>query len=117
MQASDLLLRFALGGTMVAALAAFAETLKPKTFAGLFSAAPTIAAVSLGLAFAHFGPSYFARQASAMMCGGLALVAYSCLCVWTTRRESLPVWAGALLNWLAWFAVAVVAWRFLLRLR
>ncbi len=116
MQFWDLVSRFALGGSMVSAFAALAETLKPKTFSGLFAAAPTVAVSSLALAFHRFGSSYVAHQARAMICGGLALVVYGCLCVWTTRRRSLPVWLGALLNWLAWFAVAGAGWACLSRL-
>jgi hypothetical protein len=37
---SDLLLRGLIGGTMVSALAVVADVVKPKSFAGLFGAAP-----------------------------------------------------------------------------
>lgn len=105
-----LAVRFVLGGFVVAAFAALAEVFKPKTFSGTFAGAPTVAAVSLAFAFHGQGSVQVGRLARAMMCGGVALLSYGCLCVWTTQRRRLPVWLGALLNWAAWFAIAFVAW-------
>jgi len=44
------ILRFLIGGAVVCLFAALGDALKPKSFAGLFSAAPSIALASLGLA-------------------------------------------------------------------
>lgn len=112
-EVGTLAVRFALGGSVVAAFAALAEAFKPKTFSGTFAGAPTVAVVSLAFAFHEHGTAHVGRLARAMICGGFALLSYSCLCVWTTQRRTLPVWLGALLNWAAWFAIAFVAWCFL----
>jgi hypothetical protein len=44
----QLLFRFAVGGIMVALFAFLADLLKPKSFAGLFGAAPSVALATLG---------------------------------------------------------------------
>jgi hypothetical protein len=112
----DLAFRFALGGSVVAAFAALAEVFKPKTFSGTFAAAPTVAAISLAFAFRAHGSDYVGQLARAMTLGGFALFVYGCLCVRSTKQRSLPVWAGAVLNWAAWFVIALVAWTVLTRL-
>lgn len=106
----ELLVRFLIGGGVVAAFATIAEGLKPKTFAGLFGAAPSVAIASLALSFAEKGPAYVATQMSGMMVGALALTVYGCLCVFATKRSQIAVWLGAALGWLAWLAVALTIW-------
>lgn len=108
--------RFALGGSVVTSFAALAEIFKPKTFSGTFAAAPAVAIVSLAFAFDDHGSDEVGRLTQAMLCGGFALLVYGCLCVWTTQRRALPVWAGALFNWAAWFAIAFAAWCVLRRI-
>jgi hypothetical protein len=51
----DLILRFVIGGIVVSAFAALGDVLKPKSFAGLFGAAPSIALATLGLTIAANG--------------------------------------------------------------
>ena len=45
----EILLRFIIGGVVVSIFAALGEVLRPKSFAGLFGAAPSIALATLGL--------------------------------------------------------------------
>jgi hypothetical protein len=47
----DYLLRFAAGGLIVSAFAVLGDVLRPKSFAGLFGAAPSVALATLSLAF------------------------------------------------------------------
>ena len=54
---SDLVVRFLIGGAVVSVLS---DPFKPKTFAGLFGAAPSVAHASLGLSVLHEGASAFA---------------------------------------------------------
>src|SRR5262249_33578061 len=48
--------------------------------------------------------------AQSMLPGSVALLVCSAACVATTRRRELPVWAGAVLAWGAWGAVAFGLW-------
>lgn len=95
---------------MVSAFATIAEGLQPKTFAGLFGAAPSVALASLALAFHQNGAAYVATEALGMLAGGGALIVYGCLCVFATKRRSIPVWLGAALSWAAWLAAALGPW-------
>ena len=44
---SQILIRFIIGGMIVSAFAIIGDVLKPKTFAGLFGAAPSVALATL----------------------------------------------------------------------
>ena len=48
---SELAIRFVLGGLIVSAFAVIGDMLHPKSFAGIFGAAPSVALASLGLTF------------------------------------------------------------------
>jgi hypothetical protein len=49
---SQILIRFFVGGAVVSAFAILGDLLKPKSFAGLFGAAPSVALATLGLTVA-----------------------------------------------------------------
>src|SRR4051812_28566764 len=96
-----------LGGVLVSAFAAFGSCFKPKSFAGLFGAAPPIALVSLSIAFAAHGPIHVALLGRSMLLGALALAAYSAACVVLVSVRQFPVALSAALAWGAWGAVAM----------
>ena len=102
----DLVVRFLLGGAIVSVFSVLGEMFKPKTFSGLFGAAPSVAIASLGLAFHKHGGAYVQTEARSMIVGGIALLIYAAVCVALVKREHLPVWLGAMLAWVAWVAVA-----------
>jgi hypothetical protein len=109
----DLILRFVIGGIVACAFAALGDVLKPKSFAGLFGAAPSIALATLGLTIAANGKSYAATEARSMMAGALAFFLYAYVCSWLMLRRKLkamPVTLSALGLWLVgaisiWFLV------------
>ena len=107
MGACGVLMRFVLGGLVVSFFAAAGGAFKPKTFAGLFGAAPTVALASLGLAYHEHGPAYVSKLGHSMLLGGLALLVYSACCVLLIRLSALPVALGAVLAWSSWAAVTV----------
>src|SRR5207237_1333606 len=76
---SDLMLRFILGGLIVSAFSVVGDVLKPKSVAGIFGAAPSMALVTLGLAFLRLGSTQVAVQARSMVAGAVALGCYSWL--------------------------------------
>jgi hypothetical protein len=64
---SEILIRFFIGGAVVSAFVNVSDLLKPKSFAGLFGAAPSVALATLGLTAAREGASYAATEARSMM--------------------------------------------------
>jgi hypothetical protein len=95
--------RFLIGGLAVSAFALLGDLLRPKSFAGLFGAAPSVALATLGMALWQHGASYAAAQSQAMMWGALALLAYSiivCHLLMRRRWNALPATIAALTVWL-----------------
>ncbi|HZR79870.1 MAG TPA: hypothetical protein VFD92_02150 [Candidatus Binatia bacterium] len=105
----DLALRFFLGGLIVSLFAVVGEVFKPKSFAGLFGAAPSVAIATLALAYAKQGPDYVATEARSMLLASFAFAAYSAACAALIRRVAMPAWLGATLAWSVWGAVAFAA--------
>ena len=68
----QILIRFLVGGAVVTAFAAMGDVLRPKSFAGLFGAAPSVALATLGLTIATEGASYAATESRSMIAGSLA---------------------------------------------
>ena len=110
----ELAARFVLGGAIVSAFAMLGTVFKPKTFAGLFSAAPSVGIATLGMAFAQKGADYAGIEARAMVCGTLGMLGYCATCIALAKAHRVPVWLAAGVAWLTWFAVALAAlwvWR------
>lgn len=106
----EMAIRFALGGIIVSLFAAFGEVLKPKTFAGMFGAAPSVAIATLALAFTNEGASFAAQECRMMILGGVGLLAYSTACAALVRRSTVPVWLVAGVCWTIWLAVSFGLW-------
>jgi hypothetical protein len=102
----EVLIRFALGGAIVSAFSVTGELFKPKTFGGLFGAAPSVAIASLALALGDHGAAYARTEARSMVIGAVALLVYSAACAALAKRHDAPVWLGAGLSWAVWFGVA-----------
>jgi hypothetical protein len=107
----ELALRFAVGGIIVSLFAVAGEMFEPKTFAGIFGAAPSVAIVTLTLAYLKEDKTYVAVESGSMVIGCVALLVYSAAAVATTKR--LPVWLGAVLAWGVWGAIAFAGWEVL----
>jgi hypothetical protein len=110
---SDYLVRFLIGGAVVSAFAMLGDVLRPKSFAGLFGAAPSVALATLGIAIYQHGESYAAVQTRSMMAGAVALAVYSvvvCQLLMRARMRALPATLMSLVVWLtASFALWSVA--------
>lgn len=112
---SEFLLRFLIGGVIVSAFSALGDLFSPKSFAGLFGAAPSVALATLGLTVAKHGGAYAAVEGRSLVAGAAALFVYSQLTSWLLMRPKwrcLPA-AGAAL--LLWFGVAFGLWSLWLR--
>lgn len=100
---SQLLVRFLIGGVVVSAFALLGALFKPKSFAGLFGAAPSVALATLGLTATTEGARYAATEARSMMAGAIAFFAYASLVSWLIMRyrlKALAVTAGSIPLWL-----------------
>lgn len=106
----EMLIRFVVGGLVVSAFAILGDLFKPKSFAGLFGAAPSVALATLGLTIATKGAHYTADEARSMLGGAIALFVYaSCVSFVMMRWKAKALWvtAGILP---VWFAAAFAVW-------
>src|SRR5437879_4341051 len=104
---TEYLLRFIVGGLVVSAFAVLGDVLRPKSFAGLFGAAPSIALATLGLALWKEGGDYVSIEGRSMMLGALALAAYSLLVCQLLKRLRWSALAATTAAILLWLVVAV----------
>lgn len=107
---TQIVIRFLIGGAVVSLFALIGDILKPKSFAGLFGAAPSVALATLGLTISSEGASYASVEARSMMAGAAAFFIYaSCVsCVLMRyRMKALPVTMMAMPIWfVVVFAIA-----------
>ena len=69
----EYLVRFLVGGIVVSAFAVLSDVLRPKSFAGLFGAAPSLALATLSLALWKEGGAYVSVEGRSMILGAVAL--------------------------------------------
>ncbi|MBR0750927.1 DUF3147 family protein [Bradyrhizobium jicamae] len=99
--------RFLIGGAVVSCFALLGDLLRPKSFAGLFGAAPSVAIATLGLAFWKHGGDYAATEARSMILGAVALAAYSFIVCQLLMRADLSASKSTVSALVVWIAVAV----------
>ena len=104
---TEYVVRFIVGGVAVSAFAVLGDMLRPKSFAGLFSAAPSIALATLGIALYQHGASYADAQSRAMVAGAIALVVYSVVVCHLLVRTRLRAAPATLLSLIVWLALAL----------
>lgn len=102
---ADTAIRFAIGGSLVALFAVLADAFKPKSFSGLFAAAPSVALGSLILATRSHGAAYATIEARCMAVGAVAFIAYASAVGRTLHMRGGRPWAVALSCLLVWVAV------------
>jgi hypothetical protein len=92
----EIVVRFIAGGFIISVFALIGDVLKPKTFAGLFGAAPSVALVTLFL-------------------GALAFLIYASSVSYLLMRKKYPALFAAVPLLLLWLGVAVGLWSSLLK--
>lgn len=92
------------GGVLVSVFAALAETLSPKRFAGVFSAAPSVALAGLLVSVGFKGSEDARRACVGMVSGGVAFVLYASIVPFMMRRAGVIKGSAAAV--LVWAAVA-----------
>jgi hypothetical protein len=112
---TDLLLRFLIGGVVISLFAILGDIFRPKSFAGLFGAAPSIALATLGLTIHHNGKLYAAVETRSMIAGAIAMAAYAATSSWVLFRFKPPALAVTLALLPLWFAISFCIWHLCLR--
>ncbi len=111
----QLIFRFIAGGVLVAAFASLGDIFKPKSFAGLFGAAPSVALATLTLTIFTEGAAYAALEARSMIAGAAGFFAYACCVTWLMFRYKPSAMLATSLLLVVWFATAFGLWLLWLR--
>jgi hypothetical protein len=96
------------GGAFVLTFAALAQMIAPKQFAGVLSAAPSVALGSLLVTFAFKGAGDVAVSATGMAVGAVAFTAYCVVVVPLIGRWG--PWRGSVAALGVWGAVAAAGY-------
>jgi hypothetical protein len=111
----ELVERFFLGGLIVSAFAVVGDVLRPKGFAGLFGAAPSVALATLSLTLLTEGKPYVALEARSMIIGAVAFLAYALACVYFMVRRHVRVATTTISMLSVWGFCAFGLWWAILR--
>jgi hypothetical protein len=111
----EILLRFVIGGVVVSSFAILGDLFKPKSFAGLFGAAPSVALATLGLAVASDGRWYAATEARSMIVGSVAFFVYASWVSWLMMRHKWKAMAVTASSIFVWLGTAFGLWYVCLR--
>jgi hypothetical protein len=99
-------LRFLAGAIAVSAFATLGDMLRPKSFAGLFGAAPSIALATLLISLVRKGAPFVAVEGRSMIVGAFALAAYSWVVCVLLKKFLLSSRAATMAALVVWFAAA-----------
>jgi uncharacterized membrane protein (GlpM family) len=101
------------GGLFVVAFALLGAALDPKRFAGLFSAAPSVALANLSVTIVDKGPRDARQSAIGMLVGAAALVVFCLVARRSVERFKAAI--GSAVACAAWLVVAVAGYLVVLR--
>jgi hypothetical protein len=107
---SEFVIRFLVGGCAVSVFALLGDLFKPKSFAGLFGSAPSVALASLGLAAGKNGPSFASTEARFMIIGAVALFVYTSLVSYFLARPRRKALTASLAAAPSWFLISFGLW-------
>jgi hypothetical protein len=99
-----LAVRGLIGGTFVVLLAVAGELLRPKSFGGIFAAAPSVALASLAVTALAKGETAVWASAVGMVAGAVAMVAACVVGIDAVKR--FGALRGSLASLLVWLLVA-----------
>jgi hypothetical protein len=105
-----LLIRFLVGGFVVSLFAALGEILRPKSFAGLFGAAPSIALATLGLTIHQNGRAYATVELHSMILGAIGFFTYAFSVGLLLRRYKPSAILATITLLPIWFVVSFGLW-------
>ena len=112
---TELILRFMIGGVIVSAFAVAGDVLKPKSFAGLFAAAPSVALATLSLTILKNGAAFAALESRSMLAGAFAFFLYAVICCQLMMRFKVHAALAAITSLVLWLFCAAGGWGLFLR--
>ena len=108
---AELIIRFSLG-TRRKFLCCIGDVLRPRSFAGLFGPASSIALATIGLTITNSGAQYASIEARSMVLGAVEFLAYAIVGSYVLARHKpstllatirlMPVWALTSFDLLYW---------------
>lgn len=110
MHLAEIIARFLIGGVIVSLFAVLAEIFRPKSFAGLFGAAPSVALATLGITIAGHGKAYAAIEAHSMIYGAIAFLLYAACVSCVLIRLKPRALAATVFLMPVWFAASFAFW-------
>jgi hypothetical protein len=106
----QIVIRFLIGGAIVSTFAVLGDLFKPKSFGGLFGAAPSVALATLSLTVATDGARFAATESRSMMAGAVAFFCYSSCVSWVMMRYGLKALSITVCLIPLWLAISFVIW-------
>lgn len=110
-----LIFRFLIGGFVVSFFAVIGDALKPKSFAGLFGAAPSVALATLTLTVLQDGKAYAALEARSMIVGAISFLVYCYVCMLALAKSKVGASTVSVSMLALWLICAVGSWFMFLR--
>ncbi|MFL5307592.1 MAG: hypothetical protein ACJ8F1_20400 [Polyangia bacterium] len=111
----ELIARFFAGGALVAVFAVLGDAFTPKSFAGLFCAAPSVALATMLLTLHKEGAGFVAVEARSMVVGSLAFTVYAATISWILHRRRLKPTPVAIAALALWGGIAAAGWAVFVR--
>jgi hypothetical protein len=103
----EYLARFVVGGLLVCAFALISEMGKPKQFAGIFSAAPSVLLAGLIVTLLTKGATHAILTTEGAIAGAIGMIFFCIVAAPAIKRyTALP---GSLLALACWFVVSSIA--------
>ena len=104
------LLRFLIGGLVISVFAVIGDVLKPKSFAGLFGAAPSVAIATRALTIVANGKADAALEARSMVLGACAFYVYANWCMRILSEGKISAKSATVTGLVLWLACALGGW-------
>lgn len=111
----DILFRIIIGGAVVSGFSLIGELLKPKSFAGLFGAAPSVSLATLALAVMKEGKAYASIEARSMLLGSIAFIIYAAVISRWMMHRRMQVLTATTVGLGLWLVCAFGLWYVVLR--
>ena len=110
----ELVFRFLIGGLIVSIFALLGDLFEPKSFAGIFGAAPSVALATLALTISSKGKAYAAIELRSTVIGAIAFFFYASGLGRALLQRNLPARPVGAVLVILWIVIAIGGWAILL---